>query len=68
MEQFILISYIICLSILFFFGSHGFVMVYHYFKHRHERDTHEPLTESPMVTIQLPLYNEMYVVRRLIEA
>jgi len=50
------------------YGAHGFVMVYHYHKHRHEKDADLPLTETPMVTIQLPLYNEMYVVRRLIEA
>ena len=68
MEQFILISYIICLSILFVFGAHGFVMIYHYYKHRNEVEGDLPLTETPMVTIQLPLYNEMYVVRRLIDA
>ena len=27
-----------------------------------------PLTSVPMVTVQLPIYNEMYVVRRLIDA
>ncbi len=68
MEQFILTAYIVSLSILFIFGAHGFVMIYHYFKHRSETDGELPLTETPMVTIQLPLYNEMYVVRRLIEA
>jgi cellulose synthase/poly-beta-1,6-N-acetylglucosamine synthase-like glycosyltransferase len=68
MEQFILISYIICLSILFVFGAHGFVMIYHYYRHRNEVEGDLPLTETPMVTIQLPLFNEMYVVRRLIDA
>lgn len=68
MEQLLLIAYIICLSILFMYGAHGFVMVYHYHKHRHKTDGDMPLSETPMVTIQLPLYNEMYVVRRLIEA
>lgn len=68
MEQFILIAYIACLSILFIYGAHGFVMVYHYHKHRNEVDGDLPLNETPMVTVQLPLYNEMYVVRRLIEA
>jgi cellulose synthase/poly-beta-1,6-N-acetylglucosamine synthase-like glycosyltransferase len=68
MEQLILIAYIICLSILFMYGAHGFVMVYHYHKHRNDKDSDLPLTDTPMVTVQLPLYNEMYVVRRLIEA
>lgn len=68
MEQFILIAYIICLSILFIFGAHGFVMIYHYYRHRNEVEGDLPLNETPMVTIQLPLFNEMYVVRRLIDA
>ncbi len=68
MEQFILISYTISLSILFIFGAHGFVMVYHYHRHRNEVEGDLPLNETPMVTIQLPIYNEMYVVRRLIDA
>lgn len=68
MEQTILLAYIFCLSILFFFGAHGFVMVYHYYKHRHEQDVDVTLTQTPPVTIQLPIFNEMYVVRRLIDA
>ena len=63
MEQIILIVYIVCLTVLFFFGAHGFVMVFHYYKHRHEQDSDLPLTQFPMVTIQLPVFNEMYVVR-----
>jgi cellulose synthase/poly-beta-1,6-N-acetylglucosamine synthase-like glycosyltransferase len=68
MEQILLISYIVCLSILTIFASHGFVMVYHYMKHKHQVEPDLSLTEFPMVTIQLPLYNELYVVRRLIES
>ena len=67
MEQLILIVYILCLTVLFFFGAHGFVMVFHYYKHRHEQDSDLPLTHYQMVTVQLPVFNEMYVVRRLIE-
>jgi cellulose synthase/poly-beta-1,6-N-acetylglucosamine synthase-like glycosyltransferase len=68
MEQFILIAYIVCLSILTIFASHGFVMVYHYLKHKNETEPNLTLDEFPMVTIQLPMYNELYVVRRLIES
>ena len=69
MNDFILITYFISLLILFAFGSHGFVMVFHYFKHRDTNDDDTlSLTEFPKVTVQLPVYNEMYVVRRLIEA
>jgi len=69
MNDIILTTYFISLLILFAFGSHGFVMVYHYFKHRDTTDAETlPLTEFPMVTVQLPIFNEMYVVRRLIES
>lgn len=69
MNDIILTTYFISLLILFVFGSHGFVMVYHYFKYRDRQDSDiGALAEFPMVTIQLPIFNEMYVVRRLIEA
>jgi cellulose synthase/poly-beta-1,6-N-acetylglucosamine synthase-like glycosyltransferase len=44
-------------------------MVYYYLKYRHQRDdlTGE-LTEYPHITIQLPVFNEMYVVERLIKS
>jgi len=44
-------------------------MVYYYLKYRHQRDdlTGE-LTEFPHVTIQLPVFNEMYVVERIIKS
>ncbi|MCI0448731.1 MAG: glycosyltransferase family 2 protein [Chlorobi bacterium] len=68
MEEIILFIYIGSLIILFTFGSHGFIMIYYYLKHRHKRDDlSEDLDGHPMVTIQLPVYNEMYVVERLIK-
>jgi cellulose synthase/poly-beta-1,6-N-acetylglucosamine synthase-like glycosyltransferase len=44
-------------------------MIYYYLKYRHQRDdlTGE-LTEYPHITIQLPVFNEMYVVERLIKS
>ena len=69
MENFIIITYLISLSILSLFGSSGFVMVYYYLRHRRVPDAPcEELREYPMVTVQLPLYNEYYVVERLIDA
>jgi cellulose synthase/poly-beta-1,6-N-acetylglucosamine synthase-like glycosyltransferase len=72
-EAIILAAYIISLSILFFFGAHGFGMIYYYFKTYRLRtiDLNEAelvLTEFPTVTIQIPLYNEMYVINRLIDS
>jgi cellulose synthase/poly-beta-1,6-N-acetylglucosamine synthase-like glycosyltransferase len=69
LEKAILFTYIGSLLILFTYGSHGFIMIYYYLKHRHKRDD---LSEDmsggyPKVTIQLPIYNEMYVIERLVK-
>mgnify|MGYP002402598930 FL=1 len=68
MEEIILFTYIGSLMILFTFGSHGFIMIYYYLKHRHKRDDFsQQLEDYPVVTLQLPIYNEMYVIERLIK-
>jgi len=69
MEQAVLIGYFFSLSILFLFGLHGFVMMYYHRKYGHKNP--EPdinFKEGAIVTIQLPLYNEMYVAERLINS
>lgn len=69
MQDYIIYSYFISLTILFVFGSSGFVMIYYYLKHRNKtQDPVGELKEYPVVTMQLPLYNEYYVVERLIDA
>ncbi len=72
-ESIILAAYIISLTILFFFGAHGFNMIYYYFKTFSMRtlDLSEEelfLKDYPLVTIQIPLYNEQYVITRLIDS
>ena len=69
MEQAVLIGYFFSLSVLFLFGLHGFVMMYYHRKYGHKNP--EPdinFKEGAIVTIQLPLYNEMYVAERLIKS
>src|SRR5215467_3657925 len=64
-----LVPYFTILIILSIFGLHRYDVIRTYFKHR-KNATREPLRhfeELPPVTIQLPLYNERYVVERLIE-
>jgi cellulose synthase/poly-beta-1,6-N-acetylglucosamine synthase-like glycosyltransferase len=69
MENLILGAYLFSLTVLFVFGSHGFVMIYYYFKNKNRRpERNAALDDPPMVTIQLPLYNELYVVERLIDS
>jgi len=65
----ILGSYFFILSILAFYGWHRYFIVYLYTKHRD--DVPRPagrFDTLPVVTIQLPIYNEMYVADRLIDA
>jgi cellulose synthase/poly-beta-1,6-N-acetylglucosamine synthase-like glycosyltransferase len=69
MEDFLLIVYFVSLSILFAFGIHGLVMLYYYRKTLHIKTPEMKIEgEYPDVTIQLPMYNEMYVIERLIKA
>jgi cellulose synthase/poly-beta-1,6-N-acetylglucosamine synthase-like glycosyltransferase len=69
LEFAILGLYFLTLVILAVFGLHRYVMVFLYFRNRERRALPVPLPEKlPRVTVQLPLYNEMYVVDRLLES
>ena len=69
MEEIILFVYIFSLTVLFVFGSHGFIMIYYYLKYRSKKSQAVgEITTYPVVTVQLPVYNELYVVGRLIDA
>src|SRR5678815_2059257 len=68
-ETLILVTYFFVLSILGIYGWHRYYLVYEYMKNTDRAPgPPPPVTEWPMVTIQLPIYNEMYVVDRLIDA
>ncbi len=61
--------YFLTLVILAVFGLHRYVMVFLYLRHKDRRALPAPLpARLPRVTVQLPLYNEMYVVERLLES
>jgi cellulose synthase/poly-beta-1,6-N-acetylglucosamine synthase-like glycosyltransferase len=69
MAELILVAYIASLTILFIFGLHGFIMIYYYLKFKNKKHPAPNLVgDYPTVTVQLPVYNERYVVGRLIEA
>jgi cellulose synthase/poly-beta-1,6-N-acetylglucosamine synthase-like glycosyltransferase len=64
-----LVPYFGLLFILSIYGMHRYEMIRTYFKHR-KKLPQEPsarFEQLPPVTVQLPLYNERYVVERLIE-
>ncbi|MCL6494091.1 MAG: glycosyltransferase [Ignavibacterium sp.] len=69
MDDIVLIGYFLSLTILFVFGLHGFIMLYYHKKYRDNNPVPNPqIDENATVTIQLPLYNELYVAERLIKA
>jgi cellulose synthase/poly-beta-1,6-N-acetylglucosamine synthase-like glycosyltransferase len=68
-ETFTLAAYFFVLIVLAVYGWHRYYLVYLYMRHRDkEPKAQAPLDPLPVVTIQLPLYNEMYVADRLIDA
>ena len=68
-DVFILIPYLSILTILAIYGIHRYHLVYLYLKHKDKiAQPKAKLDCRPKVTIQLPIYNEMYVVERLVEA
>src|SRR5919201_3520243 len=68
-ETLTLATYFFVLIILAVYGWHRYYLVYLYMRHRgKDPRAAGPLASLPPVTIQLPLYNEMYVADRLIAA
>src|SRR5687768_9877220 len=68
-ETLVLASYFFVLVILAVYGWHRYYMVYLYMRHKHEVPVPQAHFETlPVVTIQLPIFNEMYVVDRLVDA
>lgn len=71
MTKLIVALYIVALSGLATFGLLGFVTLWYYWKHRLEQSKIPPSPVDelwPSVTIQLPIFNEKYVIERLINA
>lgn len=69
MEDLVLIGYFFSLFILFVFGCHGFIMMFYHHKYKDVKPKEDPNFKMDRhVTIQLPLFNELYVVERLIDA
>ena len=64
----IMLPYFLVMAILAMYGLHRYALVYHYFKNRKNVPGPPlPVAEWPKVTVQLPIYNERYVIERLIE-
>jgi cellulose synthase/poly-beta-1,6-N-acetylglucosamine synthase-like glycosyltransferase len=67
----IIILYFTILALLAILGVYRVRMVYQFWRYRHVKpQPHDRFTDSelPRITVQLPLFNEMYVVERLLES
>jgi cellulose synthase/poly-beta-1,6-N-acetylglucosamine synthase-like glycosyltransferase len=66
----LLIPYFVVLVLLAFYGAHRYILVYLYYKNKKNGTTEPPrqFTELPCVTVQLPIFNEQFVVERLLDA
>src|SRR5215471_14901824 len=66
----LLIPYFVVMIILAGYGLHRYALVYMYYRNR-KNGSPAPageFAELPRVTIQLPIFNEQYVVDRLVES
>lgn len=70
----ILIPYFVVMLILAFYGIHRYQLVWLYYRNRrNEAKSSEPPAhfnedDLPFVTVQLPIFNEQFVIDRLIDA
>jgi cellulose synthase/poly-beta-1,6-N-acetylglucosamine synthase-like glycosyltransferase len=64
----VMLPYFVVMAILAMYGLHRYALVYGYFKNRKNVPGPPPEVAAwPKVTVQLPIYNERYVIERLIE-
>jgi cellulose synthase/poly-beta-1,6-N-acetylglucosamine synthase-like glycosyltransferase len=62
-------TYLTVLLVLAFYGFHRSSLVWMYYRNRDRRPRPAGrFAELPAVTVQLPLFNEMYVVERLLDS
>jgi len=66
----LLIPYFIVLILLASYGAHRYVLVYLYYKNKknHTTEPQARFDDLPRVTVQLPIFNEQYVVDRLLDS
>jgi cellulose synthase/poly-beta-1,6-N-acetylglucosamine synthase-like glycosyltransferase len=66
----LLIPYFVVLVLLAGYGIHRYILVYLYYRNKEKRTTRPAamFEALPRLTVQLPIFNEQYVVERLLEA
>ena len=66
----LLLPYFAVMILLAVYGIHRYTLCYQYFRYRknYHPDAPNHFDELPMVTVQLPIFNEQFVIDRLLEA
>ncbi|HST77538.1 MAG TPA: cellulose synthase family protein [Verrucomicrobiae bacterium] len=66
----LLIPYFVVMVILAGYGMHRYALVYMYYRNRKNRTAEPPkqFVELPRITVQLPIFNEQFVVDRLVDS
>jgi cellulose synthase/poly-beta-1,6-N-acetylglucosamine synthase-like glycosyltransferase len=69
-DALVLLPYFAVMIVLAIYGIHRYTLCYLYFKYRKNYHPNPPrhFEELPNVTVQLPIFNEQFVIDRLIEA
>ena len=72
MDIVIIVIYTLALLIIFLYSLAQLNLLFNYLKSKKDKSTASTFdltspTETPVVTIQLPIYNELYVVERLLD-
>ena len=70
MANLLIVLYIAVVSILSIYGLLGFVTFFLFWRYKDEKDPAPVIDEAtlPNVTVQLPIFNERFVVERLIDS
>ena len=70
MEMLVTIMYLICMLYIFLFSLSQLYLTWVYIRPKRNQEIQEQIKSDfyPEITVQLPIYNEKYVVERLIDA
>jgi cellulose synthase/poly-beta-1,6-N-acetylglucosamine synthase-like glycosyltransferase len=69
LELSVFLAYSSLLLVLSFYGSHRIWMAYLHYRHKYNLPTPAGrFAELPRVTVQLPMFNELYVAERVIDS
>ena len=72
LEYIVIVIYSVCLLLIFMYALAQLNLLVNYLKYRNKQDNSPKFdfsksSEIPFVTIQLPVYNELYVMKRLLK-